>query len=92
MAAIAHLVRIRATPEEIYRRVATTSGIAEWFTEASSPDYCEGGTLKLRFSDEPVSFEITELVSCPMYSLHNEMYPSRLLSKGERGWGDRSRR
>jgi len=62
MAAIAHLVRIRATPEEIYRRVATTSGIAEWFTEASSPNYCEGGTLELRFSDESVSFDVTELI------------------------------
>ena len=62
MATIAHLVRIHATPEEIYRCVATTSGIAEWFTEAQSPDYCEGGTLELRFSDEPVSFDVTKLI------------------------------
>jgi uncharacterized protein YndB with AHSA1/START domain len=61
MARIAHLVRIRATPEEIFRRVATTAGIAEWFTVASSPDYVEGGTLELRFGEERVSFAITEL-------------------------------
>ena len=61
MAQIAHLVRIRAEPETVYRRVASTAGIAEWFTQAFSPDYCEGGTLELRFSDEPVSFTISEL-------------------------------
>jgi uncharacterized protein YndB with AHSA1/START domain len=61
MAQIAHLVRIRATPEKVYRRVASTAGIAEWFTQASSPDYRKGGTLELRFSDERVSFTITEL-------------------------------
>lgn len=61
MAQIAHLVRIRAEPESVYRRVASAAGIAEWFTEAVSADYREGGTLELRFSDEPVSFTITEL-------------------------------
>ncbi len=61
MAHIAHLVRIRATPEEVFRRVATTDGIAEWFTESSSPDYREGGALELRFPGESVSFTITEL-------------------------------
>ena len=61
MAQIAHLVRVRATPEEVYRRVASTAGIAEWFTQASSSDYRKGGTLELRFSDERVSFTVTEL-------------------------------
>jgi uncharacterized protein YndB with AHSA1/START domain len=61
MAQIAHLVRIRAAPEEVYRRVASTAGIAEWFTQASSRDYRKGGILELRFSEEPVSFTITEL-------------------------------
>jgi uncharacterized protein YndB with AHSA1/START domain len=61
MAQIAHLVRIRATPEEVYRRVASTAGIAEWFTEAASSDYRKGGTLELRFAGEPVAFAITEL-------------------------------
>ena len=61
MAQIAHLVRIRATPENVYTRVASTAGIAEWFTEASSPDYRQGGRLDLFFGDERVSFTITEL-------------------------------
>jgi len=61
MAQIAHLVRIHATPAEVYERVASCDGIAAWFTEASSADYCEGGTLELRFAGEPVSFTITEL-------------------------------
>jgi uncharacterized protein YndB with AHSA1/START domain len=34
MARTAHLVRIHATPEEVFRRVASTAGIAEWFTQA----------------------------------------------------------
>ena len=63
MAQIAHLVRIRATPEEVYGRVANTAGIAEWFTQASSPHYRKGGTLELRFPDERVSFAITELTA-----------------------------
>ena len=61
MAQISHLVRIRATPEEVYGRVATTAGIAEWFTRAFSLDYRKGGTLELRFPDQSVSFAITEL-------------------------------
>ena len=65
MAQIAHLVRIRATPEQVYRSVASTGGIAEWFTQASSPDYRQGGTLELRFSGKPVSFTITELTERP---------------------------
>jgi len=61
MAQIAHLVRIHATPETVYQCIASTTGIAEWFTEASSPDYCKGGTLELSFGDERVSFVISEL-------------------------------
>ena len=61
MAQIAHLVRIRATPENVYSRVATTAGIAEWFTEASTSDYRQGGALELSFGEERVSFIITEL-------------------------------
>ena len=61
MARIAHLVRIHATPEEVYQCIASPTGIAEWFTEASSPDYRKGGTLELRFGDERVSFGISEL-------------------------------
>ena len=40
---------------------ASTAGIAEWFTQASSPDYRKGGTLELCFPDERVSFTITEM-------------------------------
>jgi len=61
MAQIAHLVRIRDTPENVYARVASADGISEWFTDASSPDYRKGGTLELRFSDAPVAFTIREL-------------------------------
>lgn len=62
MAEVAHLVRIRATPEEVYRRVATVEGIAAWFTEASCSEYELGSTLELRFGDDPVAFTISELV------------------------------
>ena len=52
MAQIAHLVRIHSTPEEVYRCIASTTGIGEWFTEASSPDYRKGGTLELFFGKD----------------------------------------
>jgi len=61
MAEISHGIRIRARPEDVYRCVSTTSGIADWFTEASSPDYCEGGDLELRFPDGSVAFTVVEL-------------------------------
>jgi len=61
MAQISHLIRIRATPETVYGCVATTAGVAKWFTEASSPRYERGGTLELRFSGDPVSFSISEM-------------------------------
>jgi hypothetical protein len=49
MAQISHLVRICATPEKVYRRVASTDGIAEWFPRASSPDYRQGDRTVVRF-------------------------------------------
>lgn len=61
MAQIAHLIRIRANTKDVYDCVATTEGIAQWFTEASSPGYREGGSLELRFDGEPVAFTISEL-------------------------------
>ena len=61
MAQIAHLVRVRAPQEQVFDRVATVEGIAEWFTEASSSDYREGGELELRFDDGAVAFQVTSL-------------------------------
>lgn len=63
MAQISHLVRVRSSLEDVFARVATTDGIAEWFTRASSPDYRTGGTLELHFPDGRVSFEVTQLVA-----------------------------
>ena len=62
MARISHLVRIRATPEQVYSRVATAADIAEWFTRASSPKYEQGGTLELQFPDQIVTFTIAEAI------------------------------
>ena len=61
MPQISHLVRIRGKQEEVYRRVSTTEGIAQWFTTAFSVDYYKGGTLELRFPNESVLFEVTDL-------------------------------
>ena len=61
MPQIAHRVRIRSRPGEVFQRVATTEGIAAWFTEAASPGYREGGRLELHFPDGSVGFEIREL-------------------------------
>lgn len=63
MAQIAHLVRIHASPSEVYGRVASPEGISGWFTEASSPDYREGGSLELSFGEERVAFDVTEMAA-----------------------------
>jgi uncharacterized protein YndB with AHSA1/START domain len=63
MAQISHLVRIEATPDEVFRRVATSDGIAAWLTRASSSDYRKGGTLELLFPDQRVRFTVTELIA-----------------------------
>jgi uncharacterized protein YndB with AHSA1/START domain len=60
---ISHLVRIRATPAAVYERLASTAGIAEWFTEAYSSDYREGGSLELKFPEETVCFSVNELAA-----------------------------
>ena len=60
MAQIAHLVRIHAKPESVFARVGSTAGIVDWFTEASSPEYCKGGSLDLHFGDERISFAVPE--------------------------------
>jgi hypothetical protein len=60
MPQISHLVRIRGTQQAVFNRVATTDGIAQWFTSAFSTDYKKGGTLELRFPDELVMFEVTD--------------------------------
>jgi uncharacterized protein YndB with AHSA1/START domain len=70
MPQISHLVRIRATPEMVFQRVGTAAGIEEWFTEAASPDYSKGGTLELRFGDEPVAFTITEFAQPTRIAWH----------------------
>ena len=61
MAQISHLIRIHEKRQEVFRHIATTEGIAAWFTESSSPDYRAGGALELRFPDQRVSFRVTEL-------------------------------
>jgi uncharacterized protein YndB with AHSA1/START domain len=63
MAQIAHLVRIHAMPEDVYARVASTSGIAAWFTQATSDRYEEGGVLELRFGDERVTFVVSDMTA-----------------------------
>src|SRR5262245_42893360 len=61
MPQIAHLIRIQAPRERVFLQVATTEGIAKWFTEAVAETYTVGGTLELRFPGERVSFRIAEL-------------------------------
>lgn len=70
MAQIAHLVRIQATPEAVYQRVASTAGIAEWFTEATCQDFGKGGRLELRFGTESVAFTISELIEPSRIAWH----------------------
>jgi len=60
---ISHLVRIRSTPTDVFECIATTDGIAAWFTQANSREYREGGDLELVFPDQRVQFRIAEFKS-----------------------------
>lgn len=60
MAAIHHLIRIAAKPEDVFRALSEPEGIAGWFTRASCDLLREGGALELEFPDGRVGFRITE--------------------------------
>ena len=49
MADILHRVGIRASPDQVYRALATAEGVAGWWTTDSSGEDKVGGKLKFRF-------------------------------------------
>ena len=70
MAQISHLVRIKADRETVYEQIASTKGIANWFTTAHSSAYKKDGKLKLVFPDGSVNFEITKLTPSSLIVWH----------------------
>ena len=51
---IMHLVRIRATPESVYRALTTAEGIRNWWTHDAALDAAIGGTGTFGFRDRRV--------------------------------------
>jgi len=60
MAQISLLVRIAATPDEIYKYLSTPDGIAKWFTKASFSKNKDSGELNLQLWDN-TNFSVTEI-------------------------------
>jgi uncharacterized protein YndB with AHSA1/START domain len=60
MTQISLLIRIKATPEEVFEQIATSNGIAKWFTEASFSTNKNSGELNLQLWGD-TNFEVTEL-------------------------------
>jgi uncharacterized protein YndB with AHSA1/START domain len=62
MAEIRHRVGVRAPIEEVYEAVATSKGIARWWTEEVDDD--DAGTIGVRFGGpRAATMELTEEVS-----------------------------
>jgi uncharacterized protein YndB with AHSA1/START domain len=61
VAQISHVVRVRAAPDDVYRRITSASGIARWLTRAYCPRFDEGEMLELEFPDGRVRFVIEEM-------------------------------
>lgn len=59
MSQISLLVRIKASPEEVYEKIATSVGVAEWFAEALYTTDKDTGELRLSLWGE-TDFIVTE--------------------------------
>ena len=49
MADIIHRIGIKATPSQVYDAVATTEGVAGWWTRETTGSNRQGGTVNVRF-------------------------------------------
>ena len=70
MAQIMHLIRINKDLEEVFAAVGNASSIEKWFTAAIAKPYQVGSPLELVFSDERISFEVTERVESKRIAWH----------------------
>jgi uncharacterized protein YndB with AHSA1/START domain len=48
---ILHRVGIKASPDEVYKALATPEGVAGWWTTDTTGDSHAGGTIAVRFTD-----------------------------------------
>jgi len=62
MAEIRHRVGMKATPERVYNALATTDGLAAWWTDDVRGDAQQGGTLKFYFWGQPEPSAIMDVV------------------------------
>ena len=67
MVDILHRVGATASPAEVYAALATTGGLAGWWTEDTTGDTGVGGVLRFRFegAPEPGGFDMRVLESRP---------------------------
>ncbi len=59
MTQISLLIRIKASPEEVYEKISTSEGIAKWFTDASFSKDEDTGELNLQLWGK-TDFKVTE--------------------------------
>jgi len=62
MTNINHRVGIDASPENIYRALTTTDGLASWWTNDTSGAGSVGSIIEFRFNGGGPDFEVTELI------------------------------
>ena len=60
MTQISLLIRIKASPEEVFEKISTADGIEEWFTDAELSESEKTGELNLQLWGE-TDFIVTEL-------------------------------
>ena len=67
MVDILHRVGATASPAEVYAALATTEGLAGWWTEDTTGDAGVGGVIRFRFegAPEPGGFDMRVLESRP---------------------------
>jgi uncharacterized protein YndB with AHSA1/START domain len=54
MADIAHRIGIRAPADAVYAAIATREGVAGWWSEDTTGDSLEGGSLRVRFTKDGI--------------------------------------
>lgn len=59
MSAIRHLISIEAPPQKVYALLATSAGLASWWTADSNADAAVGGKATFGFDNKSVIFRMT---------------------------------
>ena len=62
MAEIRHRVGIKGSPADVYQRLTTDAGLAQWWTSDTEGAGDVGSVIYFRFGDDGPRFEVIELV------------------------------